>query len=71
MEQKLLFSIFGLIFGVIITSIIVLLLNKSKEKKSDNILEKARKEAEKYKRDSILELKEEQFKLKQDFGHSL
>ncbi|MBQ1496348.1 MAG: ribonuclease Y [Bacilli bacterium] len=71
MEQKLLFSIFGLIFGVIITSIIVLLLNKSKEKKSDNILEKARKEAEKYKRDSILELKEEQFKLKQDFEKEL
>ena len=67
MEQKLLFSIFGLIFGVIVTSIIVLLLNKSKEKKSDNILEKARKEAEKYKRDSILELKEEQFKIKQDY----
>ena len=71
MEQKLLFSIFGLIFGVIVTSIIVLLLNKSKEKKSDNILEKARKEAEKYKRDSILELKEEQFKIKQDFEKEL
>lgn len=71
MEQKLLFSIFGLIFGVIVTSIIVLLLNKSKEKKFDNILEKARKEAEKYKRDSILELKEEQFKIKQDFEKEL
>ena len=71
MEQKLLFSIFGLIFGVIVKSIIVLLLNKSKEKKSDNILEKARKEAEKYKRDSILELKEEQFKIKQDFEKEL
>ena len=71
MEQKLLFSIFGLIFGVIITFIITFIMNKSKEKKSDNIIEKAKKEAEKYKRDSILELKEEQFKLKQDFEKEL
>ena len=71
MEQKLLFSIFGLIFGVIITVIITYILHKSKERKSDNILEKARKEAEKYKRDSILELKEEQFKIKQDYEREL
>ena len=71
MEQKLLFSIFGLIFGVIITFIITFILNKSKEKQSDNIIEKAKKEAEKHKRDSILELKEEQFKIKQDFEKEL
>ena len=71
MEQKLLFSIFGLIFGVIITFIITFILNKSKEKKSDNIIEKAKKEAEKHKRDAILELKEEQIKLKQDFEKEL
>ena len=67
MEQKLLFSIFGLLFGVIITAIITFILLKSKEKKSDNIIEKAKKEAEKYKRDSILELKEEQLRVKQEF----
>ncbi|MBR3116459.1 MAG: ribonuclease Y [Bacilli bacterium] len=71
MEQKILFSIFGLIFGVIITFIITFILNKSKEKKSDNIIEKAKKEAEKHKRDAILELKEEQLKLKQDFEKEL
>lgn len=71
MEQELLFSIFGLIFGVIITFVITFILNKSKEKQSDNIVEKAKKEAEKYKRDSILELKEEQLKLKQDFEKEL
>ena len=59
MEQKLLFSIFGLLFGVIITVVITYILTKSKEKKSDNIIEKAKKEAEKYKKDSILELKED------------
>jgi ribonuclease Y len=67
MEEKLLFSIFGLLFGVIITAIITFILLKSKEKRSDNIIEKAKKEAEKYKRDSILELKEEQLRVKQDF----
>ena len=67
MEEKLLFSIFGLLFGVIITVIITFILLKSKEKKSDNIIEKAKKEAEKYKRDSILELKEEQLRVKQEF----
>ena len=67
MEEKLLFSIFGLLFGVIITAITAFILLKTKEKKSDNIIEKAKKEAEKYKRDSILELKEEQLRVKQEF----
>ena len=67
MEEKLLFSIFGLLFGVIVTVIITFILLKSKERKSDNIIEKAKKEAEKYKRDSILELKEEQLRVKQEF----
>ena len=67
MEEKLLFSIFGLLFGVIITAVIAFILLKTKEKKSDNIIEKAKKEAEKYKRDSILELKEEQLRVKQEF----
>ena len=71
MEQKLLFSIFGLLFGIVITVIVTFIISKSKEKKSDNILEKAKKEAEKYKKDSILELKEEQFKLKKQFDEEL
>ena len=72
MEQNiLLFSIFGVLFGVIVTSIVAFILLKSNEKKSDNIIEKARKEAEKYKRDGILELKEEQLKMKQEFEREL
>ena len=43
MEQKILFSIFGLIFGVVITFIITFILNKSKEKQSDNIIERQKK----------------------------
>ena len=69
--EKLLFSIIGLFFGIIITIICFFVLNKSKEKKHDNIIEKAKKEAEKYKRDSILEVKEEQHKLKKEFEEEL
>ena len=71
MDKEIIFSIFGLLFGIIITIIVTYIITKSKEKKSDNILEKAKKEAEKYKKDSILELKEEQFKIKKEFEEEL
>ena len=64
--ETILFSALGLIFGVILTTVCVLIFTKSKGKKSDNIIEKAKKEADKIKRDSLLELKEEQYKLKQE-----
>ena len=56
--------------GIIIGGILVLVYNSIKgnslNKKSEIILEKARKDAEKLKRDSILETKEELHKLKLD-----
>lgn len=64
--EKLLFSILGLIFGSLLTIILVSFVTKSKEKKSDNIIEKAKKEADKFRRDTLLEIKEEQHKLKQE-----
>ena len=69
--EQLLFSILGLFFGALITIIITIIIIKSKENKYDNIIEKAKKEAEKYKRDSILEVKEEQYNLKQQFENDL
>ena len=69
--NTILFSILGLFFGVLLTIIITIIINKSKEKRYDNIIEKARKEAEKYKRDAILELKEEQHQMKKDFEAEL
>ena len=45
--EKLLFSTLGLIFGALLTIFGAVLIMKSKEKKSDNIIEKAKKEAEK------------------------
>ena len=69
--EQLLFSILGLFFGALITIIITIIIIKSKENKYDNIIEKAKKEDEKYKRDSILEVKEEQYNLKQQFENDL
>lgn len=64
--ERLLFSTLGLIFGSLLTIILVSFVAKSKEKKSDNIIEKAKKDADKLRRDTLLELKEEQYKLKQE-----
>lgn len=69
--DKILFSALGLIFGVLFTVVIVILISKLKEKKSDDIIEKAKKEAEKFKRDTILEVKEEQYKLKQELEREI
>ena len=69
--EQLLFSILGLIFGALLAIIVNVIIIKSKENKYDNIIEKAKKEAEKYRRDSILEIKEEQYKLKQEFEKEL
>lgn len=64
--ELILFSTLGLIFGVLSATIVAIVLIRLRNKKSDNIIEKARKEADKYKRDTLLELKEEQYKLKQE-----
>ncbi len=55
----------GLILGFIIVWIINILKKTNTEKNANKILENAKKEADKYKRDSLLELKEETYKLKQ------
>jgi len=66
--DKTLFSILvfilGLIVGVILLLIINYLKNKKKEKKVDSIIALAKKEADKIKRESLFETKEEINKLK-------
>ena len=64
--ETMLFSTLGLIFGVLLTLLGVVIFIKFKGKKSDNIIEKAKKEADKLKRDTLLEIKEEQYKIKQE-----
>ena len=56
----------GIIAGIIILLIINNLRNKKKEKDADSIIEKAKKEADKLKRDSVFETKQEINKLKLD-----
>ncbi len=70
MSLNLMSIILTLIIGAFIGAIIVLLIEYIKgnnaEKKAEKLLLDAKKDADKYKRDSLLELKEESYKLKQD-----
>lgn len=59
-----LFLIIGLVVGIILVIVIYYLKNKTQKSSSENLIEKAKKEAEKIKRDSLLEAKEEAYKLK-------
>ena len=67
----LLASIIGLLFGIIISIITILILNKRKDNEAEDIIKKAKKDADNYKKNSILELKDEQYKLKQEFEKEL
>ena len=62
----ILFLVIGLIVGAIIMFIINLIRGASASKKSESIIEKAKKDGEKAKREMILEAKEEIHKLKMD-----
>ena len=64
------FSILLVLIGIFVGCIIMVVYNYLKKirtsKKSEDIIEKAKKEAEKIKRDNILEAKEEAYKIKQE-----
>lgn len=59
-------SILMLLVGLIISIVIIVLYYLFTRKKVDNIVSNAKKEAEKYKRDSLAELKQESYTLKQE-----
>ena len=61
---SVLLLIIGLFVGAVIAFVITALKKKSEEHKASNMIDKARKEAEKVKRDALLEAKEEAYKLK-------
>ncbi len=69
--MKIVISILLVVIGLIVGFVLNILLNSVREnnanKRIETIIEKARKEAEKLKRDSILESKEEIHKLKLDY----
>ncbi len=56
----------GILFGGGLVIAYFTMKGNSASKKAESLLNEARKEADKYKRDSMLELKEESFKLKQE-----
>ncbi len=58
--------ILGLIGGVGLTILVNYIRGNSVQLKADKLIEEAKKEAEKQKRDRLLEIKEEGFKLKQE-----
>ncbi len=61
---SILIFILGLVIGAIILLIINYIKNKRKEKKADSVIEKAKKDADRIKRESLFETKEEINKLK-------
>lgn len=63
---SILLSVVGIIVGIIIMFVINYLKGNNANKKAESILDKARKEAEKNKRDAVLEAKEEIHRLKMD-----
>lgn len=61
---SILLFILGIILGIVLLLIINYIKNKQKEKKADSIIEHAKKEADKIKRETLFETKEEVNKLK-------
>lgn len=66
--NDVIFSILLVIVGLFVGAFIMILINKLKvsaaQKEAEKIIQDAKKEAEKAKRDGVLELKEESYKLK-------
>ncbi len=63
---SILFAVIGIIVGGVIVFIFNNIKNKASKKEREKILESAKKEAEKLKRDTILEAKEETHRMKLD-----
>ena len=64
-------SILCLLIGLIIGGVVVLFSGISAGKKATKIIESAKKEADKTKRNSIIELKEESYKAKQELDREI
>ena len=69
------YSILLIIVGLFLGALLILLMNKlrilNSGKEADKLIERDKKEAEKLKRDKIIELKEESYKLKQDTDNEI
>ena len=63
---SILLFVLGLILGLVSIFVINFLRKKKDQKKADSIIDNAKKDADKIKRDSLFETKEEIHKLKMD-----
>ncbi len=70
-ERPILTLILGIVIGAVIVFIISYLRGANAQKKANKLIEDAKKEAEKQKRDRLLELKEESYKLKQEVDREI
>ena len=68
---SILLVIIGLIVGIVITFIVNAFKENSASKKAEKVINQARKDAEKLKRDAILEQKEEQHRLKMELDKEI
>ena len=66
--MNLSFSILLVVIGLIVGAVVVIIYNKFRvnaaKNEADKLIREAKKEADKAKRDGIMELKEESYKLK-------
>jgi len=73
--EQVLFSILSLILGIVsgvgVTLLVSYIKGTTIQKKADKFLEEAKNEAEKQKRDRLLEFKEESYKLKQEIDKEI
>ena len=68
--NPIIFLLIGLVLGIAGTLVIVIITGFGAGKKAEKTINEAKKEAEKLRRDSLADLKEESFKLKQTVPNS-
>ncbi len=64
-KSSILTLIIGFVIGAGLVALIFVIINKKQQTKAQKMIEEAKKEADKQRRDALLELKEESYKLKQ------
>ena len=64
--ENIIFVLIGLVVGIVVTLIMVVITGFGAGKKAEKLIENAKKEADRNRRDALAELKQESFKLKQE-----
>jgi ribonuclease Y len=64
--ENIIFVLVGLVVGIVVTLVMVVITGFGAGKKAEKLINNAKKEAERNRRDALAELKQESFKLKQE-----